>query len=337
MTRTMRAIRLDEVGPPSNLKVVEIPKPSLPDDGVVIRTEYAGIIYADAEARRGTYYRQTVLPWYPGREVAGTVEAVGKKVSAYAPGDRVAALVLAGGCYADCVVARTVPQPLPAGGAIPPSDIVPLPDEVGEAEALCYLVNFRLAHLLTHAWSRLSEEMTILVHGASGGMGSMILDIARRIGCTTIALVRNDAEAQFCSRLGASHCIDITRTDYVAETIRLCGRRGIDRSFNGVGGDTIGRDPALVAPFGEILLYGYVAGKREFDPFAVDRTIALKTFAADDFFAGKHFARATAAMHARFADGDLVEPGRIFPLTQAAAAHQALEQGDFCGKILLRP
>src|SRR5689334_2492902 len=86
--KPMRAVRLDAVGPPENLKVVERPIPSVGDDDILIKVEYAGLIYADAEARRGTYYSTTILPWYPGREVAGRVHAVGKNVRGIKPGER---------------------------------------------------------------------------------------------------------------------------------------------------------------------------------------------------------------------------------------------------------
>ena len=128
MTAKMRAIRLDAVGPPENLALVETDRPELTPDGVLIRNAYAGMIYADAEARRGTYYRETKCPWFPGREAAGVVEAVGRDVRDIEPGDRVAALVLGGGCYAEYVLARTAPQPGRGGRAVPPSDIVRLPN-----------------------------------------------------------------------------------------------------------------------------------------------------------------------------------------------------------------
>src|SRR5690554_6181737 len=104
---SMRAIRLDELGAPENLKLVERPVPDVGSADILIRTELAGMIYADAEARKGTYYSETKLPWFPGREVAGVVEAVGSEVEHIKPGDRVMALVFTGGCYAEYVVAPT--------------------------------------------------------------------------------------------------------------------------------------------------------------------------------------------------------------------------------------
>lgn len=335
MAELMKAIRLDETGPPSNLRCVETERPVLAADGVLIRVAYAGVIYADAEARRGTYYRKTALPWFPGREAAGIVEAVGPAVTAFKPGDRVAALVMGGGCYGEYVQARAAPHRLPAGGDGPPSDIVALPDEVRFTQALVYLVNFRLAHILFHAWARTPPQARIMVHGAAGGMGAMLLLLASLQGCETIAIVRNAAEVEFCRRLGATHAIDASQQDYVAAVETIGG--GVHFSFNGVGGDTINRDPPLLAPFGELICYGYVAGKQPFDFFGLDRTLSIKSFNADNFIKTPHFAVATTAMHEQFRRGALLDAGRIFPLSQAAEAHQALESGDFLGKIVLQP
>lgn len=336
MTAKMRAIRLDAVGPPGNLALVEIDRPELTPDGILIRNAYAGMIYADAEARRGTYYRETTCPWFPGREAAGVVEAVGHDVRGIECGERVAALVLAGGCYAEYVLARTAPQTGSGGRTVPPSDVVKLPHGVSFTQALVYLVNFRLAHLLVHAWARLKIDSRIVVHGAAGGMGSMILQLARELGCESIALVRNDAEAGFCRRIGASHVVVTTRTDYVEEVRGLTGGAGATHSLNGVGGETINRDPRMLAPFAELHCYGYVAGKVPFDVFATDRTLAIKTFNADNFLGTPDFSAATAAMHRWFASGPLLDAGEVFPLARAADAHTTIEAGNVLGKIVLQ-
>jgi len=333
----MLAIRLDETGPPENLRLVEVHEPVVPTDGVLIRTAFAGTIYADAEARRGTYYKTTKLPWFPGREVAGVVEQVGADVTGIVPGDRVAALVFGAGCYAEKVLARTASHTGPAGIELPPSDIVILPEGTDLASSLVYLINYRLAHMLVHGWAKAPQGARIVVHGASGGMGSMILELARELECETIALIRNPAEAAFCRQLGAAHCIDTTQVDYVGEVNELTGGKGVNFSFNGVGGDTVNRDPRILAPFGELHLYGYVAGKVPFDPFANEGTYALKTFNADNFFRTPMFSAADAAMIARFNGGNLLPPGRIMLLAEAAQAHRAMEAGEILGKLLLEP
>ena len=334
---TMRAIRLDAVGPPENLKVVTVPRPEPGADDVLIRVELAGLIYADAEARRGTYSVPTMLPWFPGREVAGVVERAGANVRGIRPGDRVAALVLTGGGYAEYALASTGSFRFPGGVATRAADIIVLPGNVSANQALVYLVNFRLAHLLVHGWTQLRRGARVLIHGAAGGMGSMLTQLAHKQSCEIFATCRTAEEAAFCRANGAAHCIDTTAADYVEAVAGLTKGEGVNVSFNGVGGDTVDRDPLVVAPFGEIHLYGYVAGKSAYHPFSVRKSIALKTFSADDFFATPHFAAATRAMHDWFATGPLLEVTKVFPLEEAAVAHRWLDEGRVIGKIALAP
>jgi len=103
-----------------------------------------------------------------------------------------------------------------------------------------------------------------------------------------------------------------------------------------VGGDTINRDPRMLAPFGELHCYGYVAGRVPFDLFATDRTLAIKTFNADNFLGTADFSAATAAMHRWFASGPLLDAGEVFPLARAPDAHRAIEAGNVLGKIVLQ-
>jgi NADPH:quinone reductase len=336
-TGVMRAVRLDEVGPPENLKIVEMPIPAVGPDDVLIRVELAGLIYGDAEARRGTYFTETRLPWFPGREAGGFVEAVGSNVTAWRPGDRVMALILSGGCCAEYVLASTKPQTLPNGYRIPPADIVRLPDNVGFAQGLVYLVNFRLAHLLFHGSSNVPAGATVLVQGASGGMGSMVTQLAHAHGCTVIGTCRKPAEEAFLRELGADHVINVSTTDYVSRVMEITGGAGVGYVFNGVGGDTLNSDVDVLAPFGELQAYGYVAGKTPFDVFRVAKSIALKTFSADDFFPTPMFAAATEAMYEWFRSGPMIAADPVLPLEAVAEANRRLDRGEVVGKIALEP
>ncbi len=333
----MRAVRLDVVGPPENLKIVDRPIPEPGPDQILIKVELAGLIYGDAEARRGTYFSKTLLPWYPGREAGGYIAAVGANVTAWKTGDRVMALVLSLGCCAEYVLASTKPQTLPNGYKIPPADIIALPDSVSFAQGLVYLVNFRLAHLLFHGSSRVPSGAPVLVQGASGGMGSMVTQIAHAHGCPVIATCRRPPEEDFLRGLGADHVINVTETDYVPAVMDITGGKGVGYVFNGVGGGTLTTDVDVLAPFGELQAYGYVAGKQPFDVFRVAKCIALKTFSADDFFATPMFPAATAAMHEWFKSGPMIEARIVLPLAEVAEANRLLERGDVLGKIALRP
>lgn len=333
----MRAVRLDEVGPPENLKVVEREIPEVGPDDVLIKVELAGLIYGDTEARRGTYFSRTVTPWYPGREAAGYIEAVGENVTGWTRGDKVMALILSLGCCAEYVLASTKPKALPNGHTAPPADIIRLPQNVSFAQGLVYLVNFRLAHLLFHGSSKVPRGSTVLVHGASGGMGAMVTQLATAHDCTVIATCRKPEEVAFLEGLGADHVINVTNESYVETVLAITDRQGVPFVFNGVGGDTLNSDIDVLAPFGELQAYGYVAGKTPFDVFRAAKCIALKTFSADDFFKTPMFPAATQAMHEWFASRPMIEPGLILPLEEVAEANRRLDRGDVLGKIALKP
>jgi NADPH2:quinone reductase len=328
---------LDEVGPPENLKVVEAPRPQVGPDDVLIEVKAAGLIYGDGEARRGTYFSQTVTPWFPGREAAGFVAEVGENVAGWKPGDRVMALILSLGCCADYVLASTRPTALANGGMAPPADILALPATVSFSQGLVYLVNFRLAHLLFHGSSKVAPGTTVLIQGASGGMGSMLTQLAKAHRCPVIATCRRPVEAAFLADLGADHVIDVTEADYVAEVMRITGGRGVDVVFNGVGGETLESDLKVMAPFAELQAYGYVAGKRPLDLFKARHCVSIKTFAADDFFATPMWPAATAAMFDWFESGRVIDAGAILPLDQVVEANRLLDRGDLLGKIVLAP
>jgi NADPH2:quinone reductase len=333
----MRAVRLDQFGEPENLKVVECQVPVPGDDDVLIKVEYAGLIYGDAEARRGTYLTQTVVPWYPGRDIAGVIEKVGKNVQGLDPGMRVAALLLHGTGCADYALAWTRPKTSASGKSIPPSDIVLIPDNVSSTQALVYLINYRLAYFLFQISARVPDGAAILIHGAAGGMGSMLIQLAHEHGCEIIACHRTAEEGAFCRAIGATHLIDVSTTDYVAEVLKLTGGKGVKFSFNGVGGSTVNNDWRIVAPFGEIMLYGYVAGKVPLQVFDIARTVTLKTFSADDFFMVPDYIKAaTEALQFRFRDGPLIDVTKVFSLEEVATAHRWLDEGRVIGKIALK-
>jgi NADPH:quinone reductase len=331
---TMRALVLSEIGAPDNLRVTERPVPEPAENEVLIKVELAGLLYSDAEARRGTYYKKTLVPWYPGREAAGTIAKVGPGVSDFKAGQRVAALVTTGQCQAEYVLASSS---LAAGPSVrAPAEILPLPDSVSFGQALVYLVNFRLAHLALHSWSKARPGSTVLIHGASGGMGSVLTQLADALGCLVLVTCRSDDEARFCLRNGADHALRLDKGPY-PEAVKAIVPGGVDVIFNGVGGPTVNLDPHAIAPFGEIHLYGYVAGKPDLKVFDIEHCVALKTFSADDFFRLESFAGATRAMYAWFQSGRLLDVGRILPLEEAPLAHRLLDEGRVVGKLALRP
>ena len=332
----MKAIRLDEIGPPENLKLVEIPIPEIDEKGILIKAECAGLIYADCELRRGTYYLKTALPYFPGREVSGTIERVGANVTDWKPGQRVMALVLSGGCYAEYVHASTRTYTFPNGTTFPAAEVFALPDHVSFSQGLVYLINYRLAHILFHGYIAIPPSASVLVHGAAGGFGSVTTMIARANGNTVIALSRTADEREFCLANGASHSLNINDVDYVDEVKKITGGKGVDYSINGVSGDTLDKDAHAVRTFGEIVIYGYAGGRSSFNPWTANKSLTVKTFSADDFLTGPALKRANEAMYECFDTGMLADVSRTFGLAEAASAQALIDSGMAMGKIALK-
>jgi NADPH:quinone reductase len=332
----MKAIRIDETGPPEKLKLVDMPIPELDDDDILIKTEYAGLTYADSEFRRGSYYLETKLPYFPGREVAGTIEKVGANVKTWKPGQRIMAMVLSAGCYAEYVQASTGKYTFPSGITYPAADIMALPDNVSGSQGLVYLINYRLAHILFHAYINIPAKASVIVHGAAGGFGSVTTMIARANGNTVIALSRTAEEVEFCLANGADHSLNMTKVDYVDEVMKITNGIGADYSINGVSGDTLDKDAHAMKTFGEIIIYGYAAGRTSFDPWAADKSLTVKSFYADDFLAGLPLSNANEAMYECFRSGQLADVTRTFELGDAASAHELIDSGKSMGKIALK-
>jgi NADPH2:quinone reductase len=333
----VRAIRVDQTGPAENLKLVETPAPECGDDAVLIDVALAGIIYADVEQRRGSYYIETKLPHYPGREVAGTIVKIGANVTGFTVGQRVTALVLSGGGYAEQVVAPTRGYTFPSGITVPAADIVALPGRVSFGQGLVYIINFRIAYMLFHAYLNVAPRAFVMIHGAAGGFGSVLTQIAAQSGARVIAICRTAAESHYCEQNGAESCVNTAEVDYVEAVLALTGGEGANYSLNGVAGTTLAKDPHALKTFGELVVYGYAAGKLPVDIFAFTKSITIKTFSADDFLRGAAFSEATAAMHEWFDTKHLLDVTRVFSLDDAAGAHRWIEAGSSLGKVALAP
>ncbi len=332
----MKAIRLDEVGPPENLKLVNMPIPEIDENGILIKVACAGLTYADAELRRGTYYLPTALPHFPGREVSGTIEKIGANVTDWKPGQRIMAMVLTGGGYAEYVHASTKKHTLPDGTAVPASDILALPDTVSFSQGLVYLINYRLAHILFHGYVAIPPSASVLIHGAAGGFGSVTTMIARTNGNNVIALSRTAEEVEFCRANGANYSLNVSEVDYVAEVLKITGGKGVDYSLNGVSGDTLDKDAHAVKTFGEIIIYGYAGGRSKFNPWITNKTLTVKSFSANDFLGGPAMKRANEAMYECFRSGVVADVSKTFSLADAPAAHAWIDSGKVMGKIAFK-
>lgn len=323
----MLVVAIDEHGGPEQLipSRRQLPAPSA--DEVLIQVSAAGVNGPDLAQRRGHYAPPPGASDLPGLEVAGTVAALGERVSGISLGAEVMALTNGGG-YAEFVS-------VPAGQVLP----VPLGWTLAEAAALPETW-FTLTQTLVMR-AGLAPGMTVMIHGASGGIGGAAIQIATILGARAIAVVSSVEKASYARQLGAWAAIDTSDTDLVAEVTALTGGRGVDRIVDVIGGPMTALNVALSARGGHIVQISTLGG--------ADVTLPLRQMMAKDLtLSGSTLRPQSAATKAAIAtrlrsdllpalaDPDCPRP-RIstFPLPRASDAHRLMETRTHIGKLVL--
>jgi NADPH:quinone reductase len=322
----MKAIRIDAFGGPEVLRPADLPDPSPGPGQVAVRVEAAGVNFIDVYHRTGLY--PNPLPLVPGMEGAGTVEAVGPGVTLFRAGDRVGWTGVLGS-YAEAAV-------LPADRA------VALPDGVQTRTAAAVMLQGMTAHYLCTDTYRLEPGRTCLVHAAAGGVGLLLVQMARRRGARVIGTVGTEAKAALAREAGADDVVLYAQEDFHEAVRRLTGGRGVDVVYDSVGKATAERSLDCLVPRGMMVLYGNASGPvPPIDPLALARRGSLFLTRPNLV----HYIADRASLEARagevlgeVAAGRLtVRVERTFPLAAAAEAHRALEGRQTSGKVLLIP
>ena len=324
---TMRQILLSSPGGPEALTLGEGPTPVPGADEVLIRVAAAGVNRPDVAQRQGKYPPPPGASPILGLEVAGTVAAVGPRVTTWHVGDHVCALVNGGG-YAEYCLA-------PAGQCLP------LPLGLSLTEAAALPETFFTVWANVFGRGHLVAGETFLVHGGSSGIGTTAIQLAHAFGARVLATAGSDAKCDACRRLGAEAAINYRTQDFVAEAHRLTGGRGVDLVLDMVGGPYLARNIEALAVEGRLVQIAFLQGSRvEVDllPIMTKRltltgsTLRPRTIAQKGLIAAELRERVWP----------LLEMGRIkpvldrtFPLAEAAAAHSRMEGGEHIGKIVL--
>jgi NADPH:quinone reductase len=240
----MKAIRVSEYGGPEMLRLQEIETPQPGFGEALVRLEAAGINYVDVYMRRG-YHTQS-LPFTPGVEGAGVVEAIGEGVERVRPGDRVA--------YARQLGAY-------AGASVVPVDrLLPLPESLSFEQGAAFPLQGTTAHFLIHEFRPLQPGDTVLIHAAAGGMGLLLVQWAKHLGARVIGTVSTEEKARIAQEAGADAVILYTRQEFVSETRRLTDDHGADLIIDGVGKTTFPGNLEAAAVRGTIVIYGAASG-----------------------------------------------------------------------------
>jgi NADPH2:quinone reductase len=320
----MKAIRVHAAGEADQLQLEEIDRPEPGPGEALVRIAYAGINFVDIYQRRG-WYRQPP-PFTPGLEAAGVVAAVGPNVTVVSVGDRVA---YSGsiGSYAEM-------------NLVPAEKLVPVPDGLELPVAAATMLQGMTAHYLTHSTFPLTAGHTVLVHAAAGGVGQILVQLARMRDALVIGTVSTDEKAALALEAGADVVIRYTEMDFLEETMRLTEDAGVDVVYDSVGKDTFDRSLDCLRPRGTMVLYGQASGPVPlFDLQRLNQkgSLFITRPSLGHYTATRQELMDRAGDLFRWiADGDLtIRIDHVFPLAEAAEAHRYMEARRTKGKVLL--
>ena len=322
----MKAIRVETHGGPDVLRLVERPDPSPGDGELLVRVEAAGLNFIDVYHRTGLY--PNPLPLTPGLEGAGVVTGVGAGVRGFREGDRVAwTRVL--GSYAESVL-------------VPAEQAVAIPEAIDTKTAAAVMLQGLTAHYLCNSTYAVKSGDTCLVHAAAGGVGLLIVQMAKAKGARVFGTVSTDEKAALAREAGADEVILYTREDFLEAVQNHTDGRGVNVVYDAVGKDTFEKSLDSLASRGMMVSYGQSSGPvPPIDPLTLSQKGSLFLTRPVLF----HYIPDRSSLEARAGDvlgavasGQLkVRIGQTFPLAEAAEAHRALEGRKTTGKVLLLP
>ncbi|HYR59296.1 MAG TPA: NADPH:quinone reductase [Chthoniobacteraceae bacterium] len=320
----MKAIVVKEFGGPEVLELATIPEPAPGWEQVVVHLEAIGVNPVETYIRSGNFAVRPALPYTPGTDGAGVIMALGNGVARLRQGQRVYVAGSLSGAYAERTLCAA-------------AHVHPLPENVSFAQGAALGVPYTTAHVGLFFRGRARAGETVLVHGGTGGVGLAAVQLARAAGLTVFATGGTDAGRQLAREQGAHEVFDHKASDYFDQILRATSGRGVGLILEMLANVNLGKDPALLAQGGRVVVIGS-RGSVEIDPRdlmarnADVRGVMLFNTPPDEL------ARTRAALHAGLENGSLRPViGREFPLAEAAKAHEAVMSSGATGKIILKP
>jgi NADPH:quinone reductase len=320
----MQAIRIESPGGPETLRPVPLPEPRPGAEEILVEVITAGVNYIDTYQRSGLY--PVTFPYVPGLEGAGRVIRTGTDVTGIAVGDLVAWTDVAGS-YAEQVV-------------LPAARVVPVPAGVPAEVAAAVMLQGITAHYLSRDTYRLAAGDRCLVHAAAGGVGLLLVQLAKRAGAEVFGTVGSAEKAALARAAGADHVINYAEDDFAAAVVRIAGPRPLDVVYDGVGRSTFDQGLGLLRPRGTMVTFGNASGPVEAVPplrLSQEGSLYLTRPTLGDHIATTgHLRDRAGELFTLISAGELdVRIGSRFPLRDAEQAHRALEGRATAGKVLL--
>jgi len=322
----MNAIQVSQVGGPEVLQLVDLPIPEPKPNEAVVQISAAGVNFIDVYYREGRY--PAPLPFVLGQEAAGIVTAIGAEVENVEIGERVAYTGVLG-AYAEYA-------------AVAGDRLVKIPDQLDFNQAAAAMLQGMTAHYLSHSTYPIRTGDTVLIHAAAGGVGALLVQMAKNLGARVIGTAGSEEKAQLARELGADEVIVYTRQDFETETRRLTDGQGVHVVYDGVGKTTFEKDLNVLRPRGYLVLFGASSGP--VPPFDL-----IKLSQKGSLFLTRpslhHYVHTREELAQRAGDVlQMIDSGHLtlrihktYRLADAQQAHRDLEGRKTTGKLLLIP
>ncbi len=322
----MKAVLCKEFGPPEKLVVEELPDLVPGAQEVLINVKAAGINFPDTLIIENKYQFKPPLPFIPGTEVSGTVAAVGEKVNHIKPGDKVMGFAFVGG-YAEQI-------------CVPSASCFPMPDTFSFEQAAAFTMIYGTSYYALNQRGQLQPGETLLVLGASGGVGMAAVELGKLMGATVIAAGGNLDKLAVCKERGADHIVNYNDPDWKEQVKQLTSGNGADVIYDAVGGDYTKTALRCINWGGRLLIVGFASG--EIPELAANLTL-LKSSSIVGVFWGTSLTKEAEANQNNFKQlYQWSMEGKIqpyvcasYPLTQVADAMNLLLQRKAIGKVVL--
>ena len=322
----MKAIQVQKTGGPEALTLVDLPVPKPKPNEALVKITAIGVNFIDVYFREGRY--PSPLPFVDGQEAAGTVTEVGSEVKSLKPGDRVAYTGVLGS-YAEYA-------------AVPADRLVKVPAGISDQQAAAAMLQGMTAQYLVYSTYPLKSGETALIHAAAGGVGLLLVQMAKNLGARVIATAGTEEKARLAKEAGADEVIIYTKQDFEAETKRLTGGKGVDVVYDGVGKSTFDQGLNVLRPRGYMVLFGGASGAvPPFDLIKLSQKGSLfvtRPSLMHHIITREELEQRAGAVLSMVAGGKLkLRIGHTYKLDQAQQAHKDLEGRETTGKLLLIP
>lgn len=320
----MKAIVVHEFGGPEVLKYDDIPTPRPAAGQVLVRVHAAGVNPYDTYMRTGTYAIKPNLPYTPGSDAAGQVEAVGQGVTQFKSGDRVYTAKTVTGAYAEYALTLE-------------SQIHPLPANISYAQGAGVWVPYGTAYHALYQCAMARAGESVLIHGASGGVGSAAVQIARALGMTVLGTAGTEKGLEMVKREGAHHAFNHSQPGYLDKILQATGGRGVNVVLEMLANVNLGHDLKLLAPQGRAIVIGSRGDVTITPRDLMARRASVRAFTLWGISEAED-REIHAGLFAGMENGTFRPVvGKELPLREAPRAHKEILEGGAFGKIALIP